>query len=164
MMTKTSRTMMATNQAKTTAMRKSSQRPIDVQQQAPDRRGGRGAWSARNCPHRVLALLFALGVSCAMAMAPDEAFRLLRKADSLKTADHAEFAAIVQLLEQQSATLPLPQQHYLRYLQGWKNAYDGQYETAIPALKAIVAESADATLRFRATATLVNVLAIATRH
>jgi diguanylate cyclase (GGDEF)-like protein len=52
----------------------------------------------------------------------------------------------------------------LRYFQGWKSAYDGDYDTAISRLEALRKESSDITLRLRADATAVNVLALAKRY
>jgi diguanylate cyclase (GGDEF)-like protein len=100
--------------------------------------------------------------SQAVESAPEsqEAAQLLLKADSLKTSNHAEFAALVRRLEEQSAQLSVPQQQYLRYLKGWQNAYDGHYDAAIALLKTSIDESRDATLQFRAAATVINVLVL----
>jgi diguanylate cyclase (GGDEF)-like protein len=52
------------------------------------------------------------------------------------------------------------QRLYLRYLGAWQSAYRGDYEHSVPLLKTVIDESTDATLRFRAGATLVNMLGI----
>jgi len=110
-------------------------------------------------------LVMALGcASAAAALTPEEADRLIQRADDLKTADYAQFAAILQSIESQSPQLTPTQQQHLRYLRGWQNAWDGHYDTAIPALKAVVADTHNVTLQFRAGVTVVNVLALATQY
>ncbi|HWM69743.1 MAG TPA: GGDEF domain-containing protein [Steroidobacteraceae bacterium] len=111
-----------------------------------------------------LALLLLFVSNYAAAIQPDEAARLLRKADTIKLSSYGEFAAIVQSLEQQSKDLSVSQREYLRYFQGWKSAYDGDYDTAISKLEALRKESSDLTLQLRADATAVNVLALAKRY
>ncbi|MCU7376315.1 hypothetical protein PEC18_37400 [Paucibacter sp. O1-1] len=98
------------------------------------------------------------------AIEPDAAMLLLKQADSIKTSNHAEFNQIMAKLESQRDALPPAEAMYLRYLQGWKIAYDGDYAGAIPVLNGIIDSSTDAALRFRAGATVVNMLAIARRY
>jgi diguanylate cyclase (GGDEF)-like protein len=111
-----------------------------------------------------LGLLFLLLMNCAAAVEPQEADQLLKKADSVRTSDHAKFAALFKLLDAQSKDLTPAQQEYLRYLKGWKSVYDGDYETAIARLTAAAEEFRDIPLRFRARATLINVLVLAGRR
>ncbi|HTE42377.1 MAG TPA: diguanylate cyclase, partial [Steroidobacteraceae bacterium] len=88
----------------------------------------------------------------------------LRKADAIKLFNHDEFSAILKASDQRSDELQPEQRWHLRYLQGWNRIYDGDYEDAIPLLKAVLDESSDLTLRFRAGATIVNVLSFAKRY
>jgi diguanylate cyclase (GGDEF)-like protein len=99
-----------------------------------------------------------------MAELPEEAAQLLKKADELKTANYPEFVAILKSLDQQSAQLSAGQQEYLRYLEGWKGGYDGDYDSAMPRLQAVIRESNDVTLRFRAGVTLTNLLTHSARY
>ena len=88
----------------------------------------------------------------------------LRHADAIKTSDHDGFIAALERLDANPTLLSTAQQQYLRYLKGWNAAYDGRYDASIPQLKAIVTDSTDVTLKFRASATIVNVLVLATQY
>lgn len=103
-------------------------------------------------------------MNCAIAAEPDALDQLLLQADDIKTADPSGFAAIVRQLEAKPDQLSASQQQHLKYLKAWQSAYTGDYGAAIPALTAIAAESADVTLQFRASATVANVLVLATRY
>jgi diguanylate cyclase (GGDEF)-like protein len=90
--------------------------------------------------------------------------QLLKQADNIKTSDPSEFATTMDLLDRESSNLTPAQLQYLRYLSAWRTAYRGSYANAIATLKTIIDDPADATLQFRARATVVNVLAIATQY
>jgi len=96
--------------------------------------------------------------------AEPQAAQLLKHADAVKTSDHKEFISTLARLDAQRSALSAAQRDYLRYLKAWESAYDGQYDVAIPQLKAIMAESSDQTLQFRARASVVNVLVLATQY
>ncbi|MDR3389441.1 MAG: GGDEF domain-containing protein [Rudaea sp.] len=100
----------------------------------------------------------------ALASAPDEPAQLLKYADAIKSENNAEFVDILKKLGDASATLPSSQQLYLRYLNAWQRGYSGDYEAAIPMLNAIIDQSTDVTLRFRAGVSAVNILAIAAHY
>jgi diguanylate cyclase (GGDEF)-like protein len=109
-----------------------------------------------------LSLLF-VGAHCAIA-GEQATGELLKHADAVKTADPADFTATLARVDAQSGTLSTTDRNYLRYLRGWRSAYDGQYDAAIPQLKSLIADSSDPTLQFRARATIVNVLVLATQY
>src|SRR5438105_15445922 len=90
--------------------------------------------------------------------------QLLKHADDIKSANHNEFTALLRALADHSARLTTAQQQQLRYLKAWQSAYTGDYASAIPQLEAVIAESKDSTLTFRAGGTAVNVLALASRN
>ncbi|MGH8158008.1 MAG: GGDEF domain-containing protein [Rhodanobacter sp.] len=105
-----------------------------------------------------------MGTAVAAVPIADDPAQLLKQADSIKTSDHPEFLQLMQRLGGEAAGLS-PQQHmHLRYLQAWEVGYQGDYETATPLLNAVIAESTDATLRFRAGTTLVNMLSIGSHY
>lgn len=108
-----------------------------------------------------LAAVLVFFASYAAAIGPDEAARLLRKADSVRTSNYGEFAAILRVLEDPANSLSTAQQEHLHYLQAWKSGYDGDTTRAIAELTPIFEQSQDVTLRFRAGATSVNLLALA---
>src|SRR5262245_21247882 len=110
----------------------------------------------------VLALLSLLSAHGAFALDAPDVDDQLASADRLKTADPAAFTEIVQRID--AAALTNPQRHYLSYLRGWRSAYDGDYHVAVQTLRPVIDQAEDATLRFRARATVVNVMAVATRY
>jgi diguanylate cyclase (GGDEF)-like protein len=120
--------------------------------------------SARRIAPGGLGLLCALLANVALALTPQEADRLLDRADDVKGVNPAEFTALMRQLDEQSSTLSRPQQQYLQYLQGWQSAYAGDYAGAIPPLEAIIERAEDVTLQFRASATVANVQAVATHY
>src|SRR6185437_1333656 len=111
----------------------------------------------------LLAALLA-GTAVAAVPASDDSAQLLEQADSVKTSNHPEFVQLLKRLGAEAATLSPGQRMHLRYLQAWAVGYQGDYETATPLLNAVIAESTDATLRFRAGTTLVNMLAIGSHY
>jgi diguanylate cyclase (GGDEF)-like protein len=117
----------------------------------------------------LLRLGFAL-LSCAAAVvapvaaAAEDAGELIRKADDIKTADFPRFVELLKQLDETSVAMSAEQQAYIRYLKAWKTVYDRDYDAAIPELKAVVDESRDITLRFRADVTLTNAFALAGRY
>ncbi len=112
----------------------------------------------------VVLLAMLMGAVCVAEPVPNDPARTLKQADSLRTSDHPAFVLLLKQLERDSGTLSAPQHTYLRYLQAWELGYQGKYAAATPVLHSIVAESTDATLRFRAGSTLLNLLAIGSRY
>lgn len=114
------------------------------------------------------ALLVSLLAGKVTATVPerDDPAQLLSRADSIKTSNHAEFTELLKRLRLDSDAIKLSveQQWYLRFLDAWEAAYGGDYETATTLLNTIVNQSPDTTLRFRAGATLVNMLGIGHRY
>jgi diguanylate cyclase (GGDEF)-like protein len=108
--------------------------------------------------------LCALFAAAALALTPQEADDLLHRADSVKSSNPTEFVGLLQQLDAQAASLAPLQQQFLTYLKGWQAAYAGDYEHAVPLLQSIMERSTDVTLRFRATATVANVQAVATQY
>jgi diguanylate cyclase (GGDEF)-like protein len=111
-----------------------------------------------------LCLAINLLPGAALAAAPDDPAQLLKYADGIKTSNHAEFTDILKRLSTNAATLSPEQALYLRYLNGWQYAYGGDYESSIPLLNAVIKESKEVRLQFRAGVTAVNVLAISSHY
>lgn len=88
---------------------------------------------------------------------------LLEEADSVRTSDHPKFLELLSRLVANVAGLSSQQRLYLRYLQAWELAYENNDEKAIPLLDAISEESSDKNLKFRASASAVNILANVSR-
>jgi diguanylate cyclase (GGDEF)-like protein len=104
------------------------------------------------------ALLVTLIVGTAGAAVPvsDDPAQLLKQADSVKTSNHAEFLDLLNRLGEESEKLSSEQQLYLRYLKAWQIAYRGDNKTAVALVSALLDESRDSTLRFRAGIFVVN--------
>lgn len=111
-----------------------------------------------------IAHLWLLSGSAALAMEPADSAGMLQRADSVKSIDPVEFSRILETLLPLADRLPARQRDYLRYLQGWRYVYSGDYAAAIALLEAIVNESDDATLKFRAGSTAANVQALGTQY
>ena len=113
---------------------------------------------------RALLVVLLMGTAIAAVPVPSDPELLLDQADSIKTSDHAKFVLIMERLGDSTTKLSPEQQLYLRYLNAWQSAYRGDYDTAIPMLNAVIEKSTDVTLRFRAGATVVNMLGIGFRY
>jgi diguanylate cyclase (GGDEF)-like protein len=122
-----------------------------------------------NCPRSAwrltsggLGLLCVLFMNCPAGAEIESPGQLLKRADSVRLSNHAEFTAIMQKID--SKALSPAQQDYFRYLKAWNSGYDGDYQVAIPTLKAVIAQSQDVTLQFRASASVVNELVLIKRY
>ncbi len=113
-------------------------------------------------PGGIGALLLALG-QATPAFQPGEAAALLQKADRIKTAFPAEFTSLVNSLAARLDELTPPQQELVRYLQAWKDLYDGQYDIAISRLRETIRATHDVTLQFRAKASIINALVMSSQ-
>lgn len=96
--------------------------------------------------------------------ASEPADELLRRADDIKTSNPVEFGALVQQIEARTPELSASQRQFLDYLRAWQGAFRGDYQTAIPRLREIIRDAESVTLKFRATATVANALAVATQY
>lgn len=88
----------------------------------------------------------------------------LLKADSERTANFPQFVEILQSLQRNPERLSQQQHEYLRYLEAWKNAYEGDTDTAIARLNSIADEVSDPGLRLRAGSTAINLLELSKRY
>ena len=116
----------------------------------------RGARWARQFRRGVTAFTLLWAATWVIAAEPEEAGRLLRQADNIKTANHAEFLAILASLDAHATQLSGGQREYLQYLKTWKALNEGKDEAVIPALQQLIQHASDSTLRFRARSTLMN--------
>lgn len=89
---------------------------------------------------------------------------MLVRADHLKASDNPTFVSLLNQLHLREARLSDEQRLLLKYLDAWQLDYLGDYRAARTSLTDIIREAPDATLRFRATATLVNVLGAVHRY
>jgi len=120
--------------------------------------------TAREIVPGLLGSLLVAVAGLACAAEPDGAAELLKKADDTRTSNFVEFTATVESVEKLQSGLSPTQREYLRYLEGWKSAYEGDTQTAIARLTTLIEDGKDVTLRLRAGATAVNVLVFAKRY
>lgn len=113
----------------------------------------------------VLAGCLCLSVArIALAAQPETAAQLMRKADKERTGNYPEFTSLLESVEKRKESLSPADREYLRYLEAWKSAYDGDNETALPRLTALIDDAKDPTLRLRAGASAVNILDFERRY
>ncbi len=117
-------------------------------------RPGRLRWAL--FASRALLVAFVVGTAFATAPISDDPAQLLKLADSVKTSNHVEFLELLKRLDDDSGKLSSEQQLYLRYLEAWQIAYRGDNEKAIALVSALIDETKNETLRFRAGVFLVN--------
>jgi diguanylate cyclase (GGDEF)-like protein len=111
----------------------------------------------------ILCLLFADALSVSQAGVPD-ADQVLLKADEMRTANYSEFEVLLHSAQQIRDRLTPSQRDYLRYMEAWQSAYEGDNEVAIARLNALADGPVDVTLRLRAGATAVNVFQLSKRY
>ncbi len=106
-----------------------------------------------------------LAMGCAgVASASESAAQLLREADALKTSRYIDFVALMEQLEARDEALAADEAEYLRYLRAWQRAYVGDYPQALESLQDLADSAAAPLIRFRALASMVNVLTIVRRY
>jgi diguanylate cyclase (GGDEF)-like protein len=111
-------------------------------------------------------LLF-LSVGCATAAtAPvsNDPAQLLKQAESAQPSNRAEFDELMGRLDQMAMRLSPQQKLHQRYLMARQIAFAGNYEGAMPSLKAIADQAVDPVLAFRASATVIDLLVTQSRY
>ncbi|NID14927.1 tetratricopeptide repeat-containing diguanylate cyclase [Luteibacter yeojuensis] len=111
-----------------------------------------------------------LVVCTGLRAAPDEGGipsspeAILSRADDIKIKDFEGFGRLLDGLEARDAKLT-PVEHWrLRFLQGWRYTWLGDYDAGRKALEEVADNATDIVLRFRATATLINLLGVGHRY
>jgi hypothetical protein len=89
---------------------------------------------------------------------------LLSKADQVKLSDHAEFARLLKELDNRVSELSPAQRELFDYLHAHGSGFDGDEDGAIRKLAALQDSAQDSTVRFRAGAAVVNILALHKRY
>lgn len=95
---------------------------------------------------------------------PVDVHQVLSKAEQIKRTDFDEFSKTLDAVSAQRTTLQPGDRDHLAYLQAWRLTYEGKFDQAIEDFKSLIGRPIDATLKSRATATLVNALAIGRRY
>lgn len=108
----------------------------------------------------LVIFLSCAGAAHALAEArPDKAAEaLFARAEAIKVSDNAGFRQLLVDLSERRDGMDEEQRWHLAYLQGWQEGYRGQYEAGASALRKVLDSAPDPILRFRARATLINLL------
>lgn len=107
----------------------------------------------------VLGMLIAM-FSVAQSPSIDER---LAQADTIKRADYPQFKSLLDQVEADTALTP-KQRNFANYLRAWQLGYEAKYQPAIELFNTVLRDSQDATLKFRARASIVNVMTIAKQY
>lgn len=149
-------------------MMRTSARGIEPSIPLPTSPDGRSRKNLSGVLSRLVVIAFALALAAAVhpaaAAQPDPTSQLLERANDVRLSNYTEFNSILQSLTGRAAQFSPQQREYLRYLEGWKKAYDGDYPGAIAELEEVAGNSRDPILRFRAQVTAANVLVVASRY
>lgn len=109
-----------------------------------------------------IGLAIASGFAAAAVPSSDDGATLatnaVELADTIKLSDFPRFSGLVSTLEANPAALSEYSRWKLRYLLGWRAVYIGDYERARSLLDDVADNAPNNLLRFRAMATLVNLL------
>lgn len=111
-------------------------------------------------------LLWYLATSVLTATAAESsaAGQMLARAELIKRSDFNEYGKLLNTLESRRSGLSPAERDHLSYLRAWQRTYAGEFDQAISEFKELIGRPVDPTLRFRATATLVNALTVARRY
>lgn len=110
------------------------------------------------------AWLLMLFATCSAALDPKNANAMLQEAEDIKLKNPALFASILDQLEEDAPGLTTDEAEHLRFLQGWKSAYEGHDSQAARLLTALVHDTRDPSLQVRARVTLVSILLFEGRY
>ena len=112
----------------------------------------------RSWPAMVGLLLCALApLGHADSVPPvDSGMARLAQIDSIRTADHTRFVAMLGEIHRDAASLSASGKRYLRYLDAWEANYQGRYPEAEAIIREVMAATDEDALGTRATAMLMN--------
>ena len=97
-------------------------------------------------------------VAMASAAVPQTPAEMLREADAIKAVDEGRFSRLLQDLTAMEKSLSPRDRSMIGFLRGWRATWVGDYENGRSLLEDVADNSPDTVLRFRATATLINLL------
>jgi diguanylate cyclase (GGDEF)-like protein len=94
----------------------------------------------------------------------DDPGAFLEQTESVRTTDHPRFVTMLGQIHQASAQLTPAQQWYLRYLDAWQTAFEGDAPKANVMLRDVIDNSGDVTLKAKARALLMHNLGLSSRY
>lgn len=93
-----------------------------------------------------------------------DAGAFLEQTERVRTSDHPRFVLMLEQMRSESAQLSMGQQWYLRYLEAWQTAFEGDAPKANVMLRDVIEHSGDITLKAKASALLMHNLGISNRY
>ena len=84
----------------------------------------------------------------------------LQQTERVRTSDHPRFLLMLAQMRDEAATLKPQEQWYLRYLEAWQTAFEGDAGKANDMLRDVIDHSGDPTLKAKASALLMHNLGI----
>ncbi len=114
-----------------------------------------------------LAALFLCGLMHAGHAAPPritDASAFLDQTEELRIKDHRQFAERLAQIHRESPALTTAEQWRLRYLDALESSLEGNYAAAEQPLRDVIGHSGDPTLATKASALLMNNLAVSRRY
>lgn len=98
-----------------------------------------------------LAICVIVQTAQASAAIPDAA-TFLERTERIRTSDHPRFVRMLEQIHRKAPRLSPANQWYLRYLDAWQTAFEGDYSKADAQLRIIADHSGNATLTAKASA------------
>jgi len=99
-----------------------------------------------------------------VAANPSSPAAILSRADAIKGSDPTAAGKLIDQLLPIEAKLAPEERWRLHYIQGWRATWLGDYDLGRKALEDVADNATNIVMRFRATATLINLLGIAHRY
>ncbi|HUB90665.1 MAG TPA: GGDEF domain-containing protein, partial [Dyella sp.] len=107
----------------------------------------------------IVAITWCFAVQPGSAAGPrEDPTKLLAQADSLRARHRAQFLLIMAQLHRETAVLSEKELWYLRYLDAWDTAFNGNFTKAEKGLRQVIDHSGDSILATRASSLLVKLL------
>jgi diguanylate cyclase (GGDEF)-like protein len=106
-----------------------------------------------------LAFCVLIEVAHAAAQIEDPA-AFLEQTERVRTSDHPRFLLMLEQVRGEASSLAPQQQWYLRYLEAWQTAFEGDAAKANDMLRDVIDRSGDPTLKAKASALLMHNLGI----
>jgi diguanylate cyclase (GGDEF)-like protein len=110
-----------------------------------------------------LAFCVLVGAAHAAAPTPDTG-AFLAQTERVRTSDHARFVLMLGQAHEATSRLTPAQQWYLRYLDAWQTAFEGDAPRANVMLRDVIDHSGDVTLKAKAMALLMHNLGLSSHY
>ncbi|ULU27757.1 tetratricopeptide repeat-containing diguanylate cyclase [Dyella terrae] len=110
-----------------------------------------------------MGLCVLLGAAYAVEVSSDPT-AFLQQTERVRTTDHSRFVHMLAQIHDEASSLKPAQQWYLRYLDAWQAAFEGDTARANTMLRDVMDHSGDVTLQAKATALLMHNYGLSSRY